>query len=633
MEQALAAGVVAQTGPRLGFRHGLIRQALYEGVPESVREALHAQAARALAGAGAPAERVAAQLVAAPEADAEWVWAWLAGAVGMLAYRAPQVAAQLLRRGLAQIPATDLRREVLEAALVTVACLLMQDEEVEQVAGPLLARTTDPGRAAEMAWLLADTLSRTGRSSEAVAVAEDALARPGTSETWAARLRARQAITMGKLGQWDRAAELAGQALAGAERTGDRFAAGYALHMLSFIASHRRDYAAMLSHIDQALKVIGDDPQTTDLRLVLLANKAAWLENIDRIAEAGATVREALVLAEQSGTPRLALICAAAADYYIEVGQWDDALTALETTAGMPNFDYLPILWHGQAALIAAHRDDWENAEEHLAAVRDQGIDSPVSRSVAYCLLRARALAADREGRPEEAVATLAPCLDPEVAEDMQERYLLLPLLTRLALAAGDTATAAAAAQGAAEEAARGPLPVITAAAGHCRGLMAGDPGPVLAAASYYESAGRPFDRAQALEDAAVLLAGKGDVPAARRAFSDAARLYAGLGAAWDLRRADTRLRRYGIRRGRGGRRARSAQGWDALTPTETKIARLVAVGRSNPDIAAELFLSRNTVQTHVSHILSKLGAHSRAEIIRQSLQHAGGTGGAQTVG
>src|ERR1022692_2310928 len=45
MEQALAAGVVAQTGPRLGFRHGLIRQALYEGVPESVREALHAQAA------------------------------------------------------------------------------------------------------------------------------------------------------------------------------------------------------------------------------------------------------------------------------------------------------------------------------------------------------------------------------------------------------------------------------------------------------------------------------------------------------------------------------------------------------------------------------------------------------------
>ena len=46
-------------------------------------------------------------------------------------------------------------------------------------------------------------------------------------------------------------------------------------------------------------------------------------------------------------------------------------------------------------------------------------------------------------------------------------------------------------------------------------------------------------------------------------------------------------------------------------------IAGLVAQGRSNPDIAAELALSRSTVQTHVSHILAKLGARSRAEIIR----------------
>ena len=47
------------------------------------------------------------------------------------------------------------------------------------------------------------------------------------------------------------------------------------------------------------------------------------------------------------------------------------------------------------------------------------------------------------------------------------------------------------------------------------------------------------------------------------------------------------------------------------------KIAYLVGDGRSNPDIAAELLLSRNTVQTHVSHILAKLGAQSRAETIR----------------
>ncbi len=68
--------------------------------------------------------------------------------------------------------------------------------------------------------------------------------------------------------------------------------------------------------------------------------------------------------------------------------------------------------------------------------------------------------------------------------------------------------------------------------------------------------------------------------------------------------------------------RGRPATGWDALTPTEVKVAYLVADGQSNPGVAAALFLSRNTVQTHVSHILAKLGARSRAEIIREAVRH-----------
>jgi len=98
--------------------------------------------------------------------------------------------------------------------------------------------------------------------------------------------------------------------------------------------------------------------------------------------------------------------------------------------------------------------------------------------------------------------------------------------------------------------------------------------------------------------------------------------IYAGLGAEWDIGRAGARLRPYGIRPGRGGYRRRPVTGWKALTPTEVKVAYLVAEGRSNPDVAAELFLSRNTVQTHVSHILAKLGARSRAEIVREALRH-----------
>ena len=51
------------------------------------------------------------------------------------------------------------------------------------------------------------------------------------------------------------------------------------------------------------------------------------------------------------------------------------------------------------------------------------------------------------------------------------------------------------------------------------------------------------------------------------------------------------------------------------------KIATLVAEGSSTSDIARILFLSRRTVQTHISHILTKLGAKRRAEIVREALR------------
>ena len=52
-----------------------------------------------------------------------------------------------------------------------------------------------------------------------------------------------------------------------------------------------------------------------------------------------------------------------------------------------------------------------------------------------------------------------------------------------------------------------------------------------------------------------------------------------------------------------------------ALTPRETEVARLVARGLSNRDIAARLFLSVRTVDVHVDHVLTKLGFHSRGQL------------------
>jgi len=145
----------------------------------------------------------------------------------------------------------------------------------------------------------------------------------------------------------------------------------------------------------------------------------------------------------------------------------------------------------------------------------------------------------------------------------------------------------------------------------------------VLAAAAYWDTAGEPLQRAAALEDAAALAAAAGDRARARTALASARKLYGELGARWAVRRAESRLRALGVGGARSGDQARPVSGWAALTPTEAKVGELVAAGLSNPDIASRLFLSRNTVQTHVSHILAKLGARSRAEIARAALEFA----------
>ena len=191
---------------------------------------------------------------------------------------------------------------------------------------------------------------------------------------------------------------------------------------------------------------------------------------------------------------------------------------------------------------------------------------------------------------------------------------LWLPDVVRLALAVGEPAVARAATEACTAAAEQQRLPLVAACARHCRGLLTADPTQLHTVADAFAEVGYPFFGAQALENAAVVHAERGDASAARTAYGRAVDTYTELGAAWGLMRADARLRPLGIRRGVRGARRRPSTGWEALTPAESKIVQLVAAGQSNPDIAAALFLSRATVQTHVSHILAKLGAHSRIE-------------------
>jgi DNA-binding CsgD family transcriptional regulator len=274
---------------------------------------------------------------------------------------------------------------------------------------------------------------------------------------------------------------------------------------------------------------------------------------------------------------------------------------------------------HGLAALVHAHREQWDQAEWHLAAGSQIKVMSTDGLIWSGYLVAADAMRAVTDGDLRHAADLLATWLEPSTPYQARERYMWLPPLLRVARTLGDEELARAAAQAADEDAQLPDAPAMQRAAGRLgRAQLSGDTAELLALAKVYEDHGWPFMRAFATEEAAVHFAAAGQVDAARAAFNDAVRGYSALGSTWDVRRVDARLRPLGIRRGSRTLDQRAASGWESLTAAERRVAELVATGRSNPDVASVLFLSPRTVQTHVTHILRKLGYSSRTDLIRQ---------------
>jgi DNA-binding NarL/FixJ family response regulator len=74
--------------------------------------------------------------------------------------------------------------------------------------------------------------------------------------------------------------------------------------------------------------------------------------------------------------------------------------------------------------------------------------------------------------------------------------------------------------------------------------------------------------------------------------------------------------------RGRG-ERADATHGWASLSPVERQVVELASQGLSNPDIASELFISRNTVKVYLSRAYAKLGVANRTELARLATRHS----------
>ncbi|MFI7097551.1 AAA family ATPase [Streptomyces lydicus] len=630
LRQALAAGVITETESGFVFEQPLIRQVLHDSLPSALRPVLHRQIARVLAESGASSERVAEQLLAMPSPTDRATLGWIAQHAAQLAHQVPDMAAELLERVVDEGAGTASREhDMIVSGLAKAYFRLGRLDAAEKHAWQVLGRVSQVEPAAEMRWTLTRVLFSSGRSEQARIVIDQALQDVRLPPRWQARFQALSAMSLrSDGGDLDEADRRALQALELAESADEPFATGYALCVRWLVNSARRDHEAALAAMDRALSVLDDRPEHQDLRSCALENRLFTLHNLDRLSDADAACRAAVDNAQRGDGARVSLhIGSAVHDFWR--GRWDDAVASLDSIgADSPEITHFglrergaSLLHHGLSALVASHRDERDTARRHLEA----GLRQPVSTVFDWenfdFLLAAQALEAERGGCPEKAVGLLSMLLDVRPGQ-MTLIHQWLPDLVRLAIEVGDRATASAAVEACAAEAAREQKPARAAAAvQRCRGLLEADPAPLIDAAQHYARVGRVFEQAQALEDAAVLLA-RHRPPDARSALAEATSLYEGLGAVWDVRRADTRIRPHGIRRGARGPRARASFGWEALTPTELRVARLVAEGKSNPEVAADLFLSRRTVQTHVSHILLKLGVHSRVEIATEALRH-----------
>jgi DNA-binding CsgD family transcriptional regulator len=627
IQEAVAAGIVADSEPELVFRHDLIRQALYEGMPAGLRTALHAEAARELAAAGADVLSVGQQLSAGMGPGEDWVRAWLIKAGNALVTRAPQLAVELLRQELQEMPVGDEAWDVLVIRLIRALLAVGDYREAAGQARKALRAMTDPVQRGETSWLLAHAQTSAGRNGDAVAVTRQALAEADLPLVWRARLLALLAWLEREPGGIDQMGSVAREALTAAERAADPFATAQALIGLWVVYSAGRDHVTALDCIDRALDVLGDDPAREDLRSVALDIRISSLQNLGEWPRAELALRQSREFAQRTGrADRATWATAAVLRYWL--GQWDDALAELAEPFGAAGlaYSFLRERWsvlyiHGVAALIAGRREQRTTARQHLTEGLALPIENVIDRDNQDYLVAAHALSLEQGGQIRLAMLRLAEIL--RYGGEMTLTHQWLPDLVRLALAAGDRKLALTAAEACAQEAASETRAARAAAASlRCFGLLESDPDRLAQAVAHYRTVGPAAELPAALEDLAVVLAERGHHEDARAALHEATGLYEDMQARWDIRRAEGRLRPYGIKLGvpRSRRGLPATSGWGALTPTEVKIAALVARGDSTSDIARGMFLSRRTVQTYISRILAKLEAKSRVDIVREAL-------------
>lgn len=625
--EATGTGVLTALPGRLAFRHPLVRAVLTDSLASSARQALHGQIAQALATRADP-ERVAEHLLAAGAAAAPML-GWLADTAGGITDRAPALAVDLLSQILGITAPPDEVSSRLRAALATALLRTGQAGAAEQAARSALATPADARTEAALRWTLATACASQGAIGRAVTEIAAALATGRLTLAEQARFYGLDAQCQITLSEPAATSTSWRDSVAAAQASGDTEALAYGMAAAARSRLWDGWIDEALGYADAAITATEALGARAGAQLAPHVSRGICLAELDRDAEADRAFEDALRLAERGiGTDWLAWRYLCSARLRFCQGRWEEALADVRAGLDLPDLLDMGRHLRGVVALIAVHRRDRPALAEAMPSLDATPPANSPGRQSAHMPTWALALAADADERPGDAAAILGHAWGEGIGQDplWYLRHYLVPDLVAVTLAAGDIAAASRAAASIGAFAARHPVPALWRSAQHARALADQDADGLAEVAAGYQQAGRPLFAAQARERCARLLAVAGRSREARAALLEAVADYEAMEAGWDLARAETLLRTLGVHRGARGPRRRPKTGWEALTGTERVVAGLVAEGLSNPAIASRMFVSRRTVQGHVSAILGKLGVTSRVELATLVTQRAVGT-------
>jgi DNA-binding CsgD family transcriptional regulator len=600
----------------LSFVHPLVRSVIYTELAPPLRQRWHKRAAQQLADENALAEVTTHLLASLPEGD-PWVVAQLrTAAADARARGAPEVAVHCLERAIAEPPPATARVAILYElggveTSVAPASAVVRLTEALGLAG-------DWPRSGQIALALSEALALCGRFGEVVRILQEALraADEGTSEDGDETLVAGLQAALLKATRWELSAReitwpllrrLRAQADAGAD-LGPELHANLAMELCA--AGEDRQRA-----IQHARAAVGATPELTAPTATLLPEAIIVLLCAGADDEARAAVRRWLWLTQQRGQPLAAAVAAAAAamiSYYD--GDVRQAVAyGVQGAAGESDSPWIAALATGLVLPAMLDAGDLAGARALLAAHDLLGELPPVlpfnlTRFARGCL---HAAAGDHAG----AVADLL------AAGDVASRFgFRNPAMLHWRSAAAVSLTALgdreSAGRLAAEEielarrwgTSRG-IGVALRAAGIADG---GDRGIELLTESVATLRGSParLELARALGDLGAARRRAGARTEARALLRESLDLAHELGGHAIADRAREELV------AAGGRPRRDAsRGLDALTPSELRVVELARAGQSNRQIAQALFVTKRTVENHLTSAYAKLGITARHEL------------------